>query len=602
MTAEDREQIKFYLQFLWTIYKYPDSKEAARFKSNPKNFEFPRYWIRKIPNYEKIINSNDLKNNDLLIQRVWEAYERKEPIVTGFWQPLQPEEGLTQTKNQTLQPVQKNTPAKGQKKEANESNTVNQTSAANGPKTTAEPPPPSSPTIPNQPKPSIFLQRAVNRLKQTPLLSLGKNLASRLKIMVIKSPTAALSFIGGGVVGGFIGGPTGAAVGAASGLGGSILLNSANQSSPFIQSALSTQEGLSNASNHPGGLPGLPLGGIKKKAFLNPTVFWILIALLIVLIFAVIIAYFSGTQYKTEELIQENQKVKIELSGPNEIENNNEIAYTAKISYNGKGSVDLNLTAKIEYFSEAETTTEANPFTTSINELTAAEPQEITFSLAPPSSDVWVKTYLTSEITRINKPPKGVVDTASVNLAEIFESASQNSNIPTAALKAIARRESEVLNFNENDIAMFSKEGWWEGLVDSAPTLSDNDPLVRRGYAYNTCKYISPTCLPNDVRGAMQFELATWNSVKPNITSSSSPDRRNVRDVIFGAAELLKNHAVKTGVGAASGWTQDTVKKVARAYCTGSINGDTKTPHCGWKPGEAQYEDVVWMYYQRYNE
>ena len=192
--------------------------------------------------------------------------------------------------------------------------------------------------------------------------------------------------------------------------------------------------------------------------------------------------------------------------------------------------------------------------------------------------------------------PVRFIDTKSASLEQMFREAADTFEVPVAIMKAIGKRESGVLTYTEDDVSLFSTTGWWAGRKDSEATKSANDPLILRGYGYNTCQYVK--CFEGaDVRGAMQFELDTWNGVKNALVfpDNHDPDRRNVRDIIFGAARFIKDKALLVGETRPSGWIQTTVRKIAVSYCAGNPNANIKVAACGYtKEGDITYDQEVW--------
>lgn len=196
-----------------------------------------------------------------------------------------------------------------------------------------------------------------------------------------------------------------------------------------------------------------------------------------------------------------------------------------------------------------------------------------------------------------------LLDSYASNLNAIFADAASTASIPEALLRAIAKTESGVLGYSSEEVTQFNSLIWWEGLVDNAPTLSGNDPLVRRGYAYNTCLYTS--CSPGaDVRGAMQFELGTWNAVASRLSFNDghSPDRRYVRDVVYGAAYFIRGKIDQYDSRFSFSQNLDNlnetqVKALAKSYCGGNPDANTNDPACGY----GRHEASVWAYYQEYN-
>jgi len=196
-----------------------------------------------------------------------------------------------------------------------------------------------------------------------------------------------------------------------------------------------------------------------------------------------------------------------------------------------------------------------------------------------------------------------LLDSSATNLEAIFNDAASVANVPAALLKAIAKTESGVLGYSSDEVTQFNSSLWWSGLLDNAPSLSDNHPLIKRGYAYNTCQYVS--CAPGaDVRGAMQFELGTWNGIAPRLSFADghTPDRKYVRDMVYAAGYFLRGKIDQydSRFGFTSNLTnlnESQVKALARSYCGGNPDADTNQKACGF----GRHEANVWAYYQEYN-
>ncbi|MCL5411825.1 MAG: hypothetical protein M1150_03800 [Patescibacteria group bacterium] len=183
------------------------------------------------------------------------------------------------------------------------------------------------------------------------------------------------------------------------------------------------------------------------------------------------------------------------------------------------------------------------------------------------------------------------VTITATSLREMFRQAANHVGVPVAVLKAIAKVEAgRIFGYSEDEVKNFSTYGWWNGLVSKASTLGGNDPLILRGLGYNTCKYRTD-CFPEaDVRGAMQFEIQTWNGIASQIDFGHTADRRVLPDAIVAAAKLIKNHAITLGESSTSNWSEAIIKGVAARYC-----GNPKSSACG-----GNYDNVVWDLYQEY--
>lgn len=199
-----------------------------------------------------------------------------------------------------------------------------------------------------------------------------------------------------------------------------------------------------------------------------------------------------------------------------------------------------------------------------------------------------------------------LLDSSASNLNAIFADAAATANVPEALLRAIAKTESGVLSYSSEDVVQFNTLNWWSGLSEDAPTVSSLPPLIRRGYAYNTCAFPKndPICPGADVRGAMQFELGTWNGISSNLSFADghTPDRRYVRDIVYGAAYFIRGKIDQ--YNARFNFTQNLnalnetqVKALARSYCGGNPDANTNQSACGF----GRHEASVWAYYQEYN-
>lgn len=203
-------------------------------------------------------------------------------------------------------------------------------------------------------------------------------------------------------------------------------------------------------------------------------------------------------------------------------------------------------------------------------------------------------------------PGDGIIDASSADLAQIFQQSAQKAKIPLPMLKAIAKKESGVLSYTNDDVSQFNTIDWFAGRVDNAPTSEENDPLIVKGYAYNTCLYV-PCFAGADVRGAMQFEINTWNGIKPllSFADGHDPDRRYVRDVIFGAGEFIAGKARDYDSRynfstSPNDWNEKQVRALARTYCGGNPDADVANDGACTPPGGVPYDILVWQYYQEF--
>lgn len=304
-----------------------------------------------------------------------------------------------------------------------------------------------------------------------------------------------------------------------------------------------------------------------------------------------------------------NRSLSLKKEGPISITFGQNIQYQISVTYSGLGKANIEITDQLPPQTEFVDATEGGVLTTgvvkwSLANVPTGQTTTVTLTIRPTSDDIYVTNTAEAKITSTTTllGPGGLIDITSPTLATIFNQAGQYAGIPVAFLKAIGAVESAVLSYNEFEVVKFSTVGWWIGLISEAPTLSQNDPAIIRGYGYNTCKYLPPgTCAPGaDVRGAMQFELNTWNGIKDRLifADGRDPDRRNLMDVVFGSAMLNKQHALSLGVTASDTWDETTVRALARWYCAGSPYADPKVAACGWrKPGDPTYDDIAWLKY-----
>lgn len=197
--------------------------------------------------------------------------------------------------------------------------------------------------------------------------------------------------------------------------------------------------------------------------------------------------------------------------------------------------------------------------------------------------------------TSVSDPTGTIVGLASLD--EMFNGASKASGVPAPFIKGINMLETGVIStWTDADVKKFSQPNWW---VNASQTD------IQRGWAFNQCDTL-PCFAGADVRGIMQFELQTWNGIKPSISKTVSghdPDRRYPADSIVGAGIFIRDiaseydRAFGTSPNATS-WPENKVRRVATAYCTGSIYGDPNSPACN--NGGAPYDDIVWRYYKEF--
>ncbi|OGY08119.1 MAG: hypothetical protein A2782_03855 [Candidatus Blackburnbacteria bacterium RIFCSPHIGHO2_01_FULL_43_15b] len=186
----------------------------------------------------------------------------------------------------------------------------------------------------------------------------------------------------------------------------------------------------------------------------------------------------------------------------------------------------------------------------------------------------------------------------SENLKGIINSAAEATEVPAPLLLAISQTEAPgAFSYTDEDVKFFSTDNWWAG--------SPYDTL-KKGYCYNTCSDPSLGCPNNDVRGATQFEAATWRSLINDNASRglvgiqsvlqskfglnktiTADDRCNVAAAFVGTAVKIKRDA-----GATPAWDEPTIRKVAGAYC-GTCNPSRA---CG-----PDYCGTVWRLFKSYS-
>lgn len=191
-------------------------------------------------------------------------------------------------------------------------------------------------------------------------------------------------------------------------------------------------------------------------------------------------------------------------------------------------------------------------------------------------------------------PGGGGIIIVNPDLDEIFNRAAQLSGVPVAMIKAIARVEGgRIFTYTKEEIELFTTPNWW---VTATPEQ------ITRGLAYNTCADPSAGCAPGaDVRGAMQFELNTWNNYVPILESilGRPVDRRNLLDNIIGAAFHIRELSGYPGPVTPPDWPEEVVKGVASAYCGYDYTDGPPWPTACTASGIPHHE-LTWGYYLEY--
>lgn len=225
------------------------------------------------------------------------------------------------------------------------------------------------------------------------------------------------------------------------------------------------------------------------------------------------------------------------------------------------------------------------------------------------ANDTWIMNQATVNFTETRPlgtpgvPGTGVINVQSASLQAVIDQAAQRVGMEPALMKAFIRVEAQAaLSYSEEEFQFYSTPGWWEGLVDNASTRSGNDPIIIRGYGYNTCAYTG--CAPGaDVRGVTQFEIKTWEGIAKQLEFSDghTPDRRNATDAIFGSALLNRENAEYYAGTPDFQWTEDVIRAAGRIYCGGKSAAHRKLLDGACMAGGKQYEDLLWEFYREYS-
>lgn len=315
---------------------------------------------------------------------------------------------------------------------------------------------------------------------------------------------------------------------------------------------------------------------------------------------------------------QQNQ-VKITKTGDPVVANGAQISYQITVTYIGSGTADIGVVDPIpentNYIKDSGSNSPIleppdNPkiIRWQLKGLLPNQPKILSFKVLPTENDAWViNNNYRAIITSSTGSGKGLISVTSGDLVSVFNQATNNAGIPAALLMAIGRTErgGDFYDYSNEEVRKFSRVSWWEGLESEAPIKEDNHPDILRGYGFNTCQYRSDCASGADVRGAMQFELNTWNGIRGDLSfiDGHEPDRRNLTDIIFGAALLIKNRAQSLGRTPIT-WDEQTIRTVGRMYCLPAAGREPeriKTSACGWyKPGDLTYDDRVWNYYNEF--
>jgi hypothetical protein len=307
----------------------------------------------------------------------------------------------------------------------------------------------------------------------------------------------------------------------------------------------------------------------------------------------------------------------LEKSATTSVKNGEEVSYVISVQYGGNLDVTIHdpIPSGSEYVSSTGVSTfdktsnsvqwklsENNP--TQSNESQSEDNFSFSLVVRPTQNDI---TLVNKAIaTAQSNPGEGIIDVESNSLEQYFKESSEYSQVPLAMVKALSKVETggKITNFTDDDIAELQTKNWWVGRLDNAANVNNNDPLIIKGFGYNTCQYLS--CFPGaDVRGVMQFEILTWNGYISRLSFSDGheAERRYPKDIIFAAGLYLKDFGElydKTygGVPNATDWTKDKVERVAISYCTGELDGNPNDAACA--QGGRSYSDLAWAYYQEF--
>lgn len=359
------------------------------------------------------------------------------------------------------------------------------------------------------------------------------------------------------------------------------------------------------------------LTGLATAASLTPFLKKVVIAIGIALLafFLLIIMPKSMSQYipggdaitTAEAAVGIGLDLRLDRIPPDnpKVENGQEIKYKITVGYTNNGKADIEVfgdlpdNVSLTNIKDDKWNLVGKHFSQIVTNVKQNEKRELSLTYTPlvndkgeMSKDFWIVNSISARL--LNTYNETVLDSNSTTLDQYFTDGAKVANIPKAFLKAIAEKESQILTYSQQDIDIFSTPNWYEGKEMDAPTLQGNNPLVIKGFAYNTCRYFNPPCLPNDVRGGMQTELGTWSGVADNVSKAlgHKADRLILRDNIIGAAFIILDKAKAAKIPAGNSWTRDQVIEVSRRYC-----GNFNSPHCG-----ADYGELVWGYYQKYSQ
>lgn len=361
-------------------------------------------------------------------------------------------------------------------------------------------------------------------------------------------------------------------------------------------------------------------GVVQVVRFIPPPILIVLLVLFFVfIIIFLVLNKFGFFQSSTEQPIRQIQNFGITITGKDTAKVGEVLKYDVKISYVENPQLPYeNITVQYKIpndvtFISASGASDVNEQSRIVSWKLGQVENRAGFSVViqPTADNIVLQNQVIATSTTGGlpyNPGTGIEDTSSKSLAEAFVQSSQRNNIPVAFLKAIAKKESGVLGFKQEDYNKFNTPNWFVGKIDNAPKRENNDPDIIRGYGYNTCLY-SLCYVGADVRGAMQFDLPAWNDVKGEVSPIVGHDgeRRYVRDGVLGSGVYIRKKTEKYkdrfGPFNSKDWTEVQVKAMARSYCGGNPDVDVKYDQaCGVTRNGKRYgyDEIVWEYYQEF--
>lgn len=317
---------------------------------------------------------------------------------------------------------------------------------------------------------------------------------------------------------------------------------------------------------------GAAAGGRLVVGFFATPAGWVVIAI------AIILLLFLFIYLKLGDNEGENVTVRLDKSAPPHVENKEPITYALTVTYTGNPTQII----------------VTDPIPDNATFVSAGQNAVTLDASGQPTTDpALVKTVKWT--ISVSSSTNGTISTGATSLAGFFTESAQTYNVPVALLMAINKLEAPgVLDtWIDADVAKFSMINWWF-------TATPDDRT--KGWAFNQCDTMA-CANGSDVQGIMQFEIATWDWVGAGLTFSDghTPNRLYPKDAIYAAGNLVRIHAAEYDAAygtQAADWPEEKVRKVATAYCTGNIYGDSSSSAC--TGGGGPYDDVVWGYYQEF--